>query len=477
MIQASISPTFDAWRAIARRLLQAEVAPEAVHWREAGTTGALFDTPLPEPDKQAPQPRIPRAFVQLADTAACIRNDQVWAVLYRLVWRLTHGEPHLLAVDVDADVHQLTRWAKAVRRDAHKMKAFVRFRSVAGPDDDDAFIAWFEPTHRIVARTAPFFARRYANQRWSILTPDACAHWDGHRLQLTDGVSRDAAPTDDVLEDHWRTYFAHIFNPARHKPRMMRSEMPEKYWHNLPEARLIPELERTAARETARFLAQPTTDPEAQSRRGAQQRLIARALRSVAQSPATPWQALRREADGCTACPLHQRATQTVFGHGPVPARIMLIGEQPGDHEDLDGRAFVGPAGKELDQALTAAGLSRETVYITNAVKHFKWQRSGKRRLHARPSPDEIAACRGWLDGEVALVQPEVMICLGASAARAVTGRTVAVSASSGAVPTRYGVPAHVTWHPAAILRATSAADATLRRNALFDTLRTVAGG
>lgn len=479
MTDAVIEPTFDAWRATARDLLRAGTPPEAVHWREAGSTGALFDQPPAATGAAAPEStstatdatRIPRAFLSLAASAACVRDTRVWPLLYRVLWRLTHDEPNLLAVSVDPDTHQLETWSKAVRRDAHKMKAFVRFRRIAD-GDAEAFVAWFEPTHRIVARTAPFFARRYANQHWSILTPDACAHWDCQSLTFTPGVHRDAAPTHDILEDHWRTYFAHIFNPARHKPRMMRSEMPEKYWHNLPEARLIPELERTAARQTARFLDAPTTDPDTQPRRAAQRRQIARALGGVASDPATPWQSLVRGASTCTACPLHTRATQTVFGVGPLPARLVLIGEQPGDREDLDGQPFVGPAGAELDAALAAVGLDRESVYLTNAVKHFKWRRSGKRRLHARPAPQEIEACRGWLDGEMALAQPAGIVCLGTSAARAVSAAEARVG--NGRNPptnSRYRVPTWVTWHPSAILRAADAESANRQRAALVATL------
>lgn len=163
-------------------------------------------------------------------------------MLYRLLWRLTKGrEPHLLAVATDPDVRKVQSLCKAVYRDVHKMHAFVRFRLV-GKDSQtgrEQFVAWFEPEHRITRLAAPFFQKRFAGMDWSILTPYASAHWDGERLQFTDGVTRESAPDGDQLDELWRTYYRSIFNPARVKIRAMQSEMPKKYWNNLPEAPLI----------------------------------------------------------------------------------------------------------------------------------------------------------------------------------------------------------------------------------------------
>src|SRR5678816_4494819 len=131
---------------------------------------------------------------------------------------------------------------------------------------------------------------------------------------------------------------------------------------------------------------------------------------------------IARQARGCTRCPLYRNATQTVFGEGPVGVRLMLVGEQPGDQEDLAGKPFVGPAGKVLDRALEEAGIRRDEVYVTNAVKHFKWEPRGKRRIHKKPSPREIAACRPWLEAEVRIVRPKTLVCLGATAAQTIFG-------------------------------------------------------
>jgi DNA polymerase len=163
----------------------------------------------------------------------------------------------------------------------------------------------------------------------------------------------------------------------------------------------------------------------------------------------------REAAKGCTACDLHARATQTVFGEGSREAQVMFVGEQPGDKEDLQGRPFVGPAGRILDEALETAGIDRRTVYVTNMVKHFKWRPRGKRRLHEKPNAVEIAACRFWLEMELSLVRPDVVVCLGATAAQALLGRSFRVTRDRGVFVDSDLAP-HViaTIHPSAILRA-----------------------
>jgi len=165
--------------------------------------------------------------------------------------------------------------------------------------------------------------------------------------------------------------------------------------------------------------------------------------------------ALREAAAGCRACDLWRDATQTVFGEGPASAEVMMVGEQPGDREDVDGRPFVGPAGRVLDEALEAAGIDRRKVYVTNAVKHFKFTRRGKRRIHKKPNAEEIAACRPWLDAELAVVQPRVLVCLGATAAQALLGRQFRVTRQRGQfVESPLAPRVTATVHPSSILRA-----------------------
>jgi DNA polymerase len=204
--------------------------------------------------------RVPRRFLDVGPRAACFRDPERWALLYRVLWRITHGEPRLMDVTVDPDVHRLEAMEKAVRRDVHKMHAFVRFRRVdhdrldgAATQGDEAgtYVAWFRPDHLIVEEATPFFARRFAVMHWSILGPDRSAYWDGRRLHFGPGVPRSAAPPADALESLWRTYYAHTFNPARMRLAAMRAEMPKKYWDNLPEAALIPALVHDAPARVA----------------------------------------------------------------------------------------------------------------------------------------------------------------------------------------------------------------------------------
>lgn len=168
---------------------------------------------------------------------------------------------------------------------------------------------------------------------------------------------------------------------------------------------------------------------------------------------------LRAVAAGCTACPLHAHATQTVFGEGPAHAALMLVGETPGDREDVEDRPFVGPAGRLLDRCLAAAGLERETSYVTNVVKHFKWTPRGKRRLHAKPNAGEIRACKPWVEAEIALVQPRVLVLLGATAAQALLGSGFRVTRQRGEfVKSNLAPRVMATVHPSALLRAEDAA-------------------
>ncbi|HET7234621.1 MAG TPA: TIGR03915 family putative DNA repair protein [Longimicrobium sp.] len=267
MIRARFDPTFDGWRAAARRLLNDGVVPESIVWedetaQQAALDGFGADAPEPSADGAPSRFRIPRRFFELAEAAACHADGERWALLYRVLWRVTHGEPHLLEVAVDPDVHRLLRMEKAVRREVHKMHAFVRFKEVAEDDGSSRFVAWFEPAHPVVERATPFFAERFASMRWSILTPLACAHWDGESLSITPGLPRSAAPGDDELETLWRTYYRSTFNPARVRTKAMRAEMPVRYWKNLPEAEQIGELLREAPQRVRGMIEQQGLPPE-----------------------------------------------------------------------------------------------------------------------------------------------------------------------------------------------------------------------
>jgi DNA polymerase len=178
------------------------------------------------------------------------------------------------------------------------------------------------------------------------------------------------------------------------------------------------------------------------------------AVNKPRKSPAAELEKLRAAARGCRACPLWKDATQTVFGEGNPRAKIMLVGEQPGDAEDREGHPFVGPAGRILDQALQDAGLDRATLYVTNAVKHFKWEPRGKRRLHKTPAQREIAACHQWLESEIAVVKPRIIVALGATAAKALLGAAFRLTQQRGRIQSREGLPdVLATYHPSYLLR------------------------
>ncbi|MDQ4149476.1 MAG: UdgX family uracil-DNA binding protein [Actinomycetota bacterium] len=192
--------------------------------------------------------------------------------------------------------------------------------------------------------------------------------------------------------------------------------------------------------------------------------------------PSPTVEALREAAQLCQGCDLWRNATQAVFGEGGPEATVMLVGEQPGDREDLSGHPFVGPAGKLLDRALEEAGIERDKVYVTNAVKHFKWMPRGKKRLHKKPNAEEIAACRPWLDAEIALIGPELVVCLGATAAQALLGRAFRVTESHGQIldgPGDFQVMA--TMHPSSILRAQSDEDREAQMRVLVEDLTNAA--
>jgi DNA polymerase len=262
------------------------------------------------------------------------------------------------------------------------------------------------------------------------------------------GRRRSDAPEGDALDDLWRTYYAHIFNPARLKVAAMRSEMPQKYWRNLPEARLIRPLIASAEARAREMVELAPTLPAPHAAAARRQFEVQATTRGI-------------DDDGlrnCARCPLAAAATQAVPGEGPRDARVMLIGEQPGDEEDLSGRPFVGPAGRLLDRALAEAGLDRAGLYLTNAVKHFKFERRGKRRIHKRPGTTEIEHCAWWLRQELETLDPEIIVALGATAARALLGRDVRIAEIRGRfLPLSERARLMITVHPAYVLRLPNA--------------------
>ncbi len=479
------------FRLHARRLLAQLVAPDLVSWHVASSAVQdLFATgdSVQTGELNAPAINVPAEFLALCETVILHSDPNRFGLMYRLLWRMVH-EPGLRHDPLDADRVRAQHLAQAVRRDMHKMKAFVRFTSVqdeafrTNPKGGPLHVAWFEPEHHIVEATAPFFARRFTQMRWAILTPECSIDWNyqGPRashfassppdvgrpgsglgaLRFGPGASKQDAPPADAGEQLWLTYYQHIFNPTRLKLKMMQKEMPRKYWKNLPEAQFISELTATSSERQATMIErQPTTPrrriPVFKEGTAATQRAQTAVALGQIQRGEKPLDltALNAAAQRCRECPIGQHATQAVCGEGPAQARVMVVGEQPGDQEDLRGRPLVGPAGQLFDRALGELGWTRANLFITNAVKHFKYEPRGKRRMHKTPSQQEAAACAHWLESEIDLVRPEAVIALGATAASSLLGRRVAVMSERGQWFARPdGLRVLVTLHPAALLR------------------------
>ncbi|MEO1647489.1 MAG: UdgX family uracil-DNA binding protein [Pseudomonadota bacterium] len=438
---------FAFWRERARGLIQCDVPPDRVSWVEPGGTGDLFaqegpsrgERRLPVPGEDARQVRASKRFMSLARNAALHSDPERFSLLYRLLWRL-QSNSRCMEDKADPDVRRVEELDKSVRRDSHKMHAFVRFREVTDDSGAEHYVAWFEPDHHIVRANAGFFMRRFANMNWSILTPRGCLHWDGTTMRESGPARREDAPSGDPVEALWKSYYSSIFNPARLKVGAMLAEMPKKYWKNMPEAELIPELIAGAqAREAG---------------------MVAAGAREERNRPHT-LEAIAQGMVACRDCPIAECGTRSVMGEGAVEAPLMIVGEQPGDHEDEQGKPFVGPAGQLLDEYLAQAGINRSQAYVTNAVKHFKFTWKGKRRLHQSPTAKEIDTCRWWLEAERAVVKPRVVLALGASAARGLLGKTVSVARVRGKpIELEDGSELWVIVHPSYLLRLDGSARA-----------------
>jgi DNA polymerase len=449
-IHLSANDDFEGWRDAARNLAEANVPPDAVIWTVEGGEKDLFAAELPV--EAAPSFAVPRAFVDLAKSVVCHSDPQRFALLYTMLFRL-RGERHALDDEADPLVRRLEQLAKEVRRDIHKMHAFVRFREVEEPAGAARFVAFFEPEHHIVRAASGFFVRRFTNMRWSILTPELSVHWDGQALAEGPGARKSDAPAGDPLEDMWKTYYASIFNPARLKIRAMLKEMPKRYWRNMPESSLVQPLIAGAQAREAEMIARSRDEDEV-TPQGFKDALVAERSIEPGSNVRKAWEALLGEARQCTRCDLYKCGTQTVFGEGPLNAKILFVGEQPGDQEDLAGRPFVGPAGQLFDASLQAAGIDRQTAYVTNAVKHFKFEQRGKKRIHSKPNGYEVDACRWWQEQERALIRPPLTVALGATAARSLIGKVVTISKVRGSPLTLAdGTECWVTVHPSFLLR------------------------
>jgi len=425
------------------------LSPRSPRNDRAGDLLASVSPPRAEPLTPAPLPPgegtpllLPRAVHELVASVVCHRDPERYALLYGLIRRVLQGERALIDIPSDPLVHRLDMMRRAVKRDLHKMHGFLRFRKVEH-DGRDHFVAWFEPEHFILEAAAEFFVERFASLHWSILTPIGSLHWNRERLAFGPPGRRSDAPEHDAFEGGWRDYYESTFNPARTNPRAMRAEMPKKYWKNMPETASIQRLIQTAPARVSEMLGKEATVPTKRTPEAALAQMRDQEVKSLEEL-----NALLLASD-----PLVPGATRAVPGEGPADARIVFVGEQPGDQEDQQGRAFVGPAGKLLDRALEEAGLERRKVYLTNAVKHFKFEERGKRRIHQKPTAGEVKHYRWWLEKELELIRPQLVVALGGTAVLAMTGKSLPITRARGPMPFPDGYSGYVTVHPSYLLR------------------------
>jgi len=400
---------WDGWRQAARRLVQAGVEPEAVVWSVGGEM-----EPLPEASGSF---NLPRALVSLASVAIQAREPERFGLLYSLVWRVNAGEK-LLDDDGDPDLALARRLALSVRADAHRMRTNIRFLPVED-GGETRYLGWYVPGHFVVPANAQLVARRFPGLVFSIITPDGAAHWDGSTLLFGSGLRH--VEGDDALQAWWEQHGTRLLEQA-------------EAGTSVPEAEDLDEAPRPPDVPAHGPVVLPSAPDPVLVRAG-------------------------KDAAGCHRCPLYEPATQVVFGEGPTGSTVMFVGEQPGDQEDVIGRPFVGPAGQIMDRALEEAGIDRRTIYVTNAVKHFKFTQRGRRRIHQTPDVAEIQACSVWLGTERDHLRPRLLVLMGGSAARAVMGRAVTISRERGR-PIRLadGQTAFVTVHPSYLLRIPDAA-------------------
>jgi uracil-DNA glycosylase len=404
---------WEGWRKATRSLVLAGVEPEQVRW--AVRSHDEDSDPLQDGSGSF---GVPRSLVSLASLAIQARERTRFDLLYRLVWNANSGQAD------DELMRRAQGLALAVRAEAHRMRTHIRFLLVEG-----TYFGWYEPAHFVLEANAQLIARRFPDQRFAIATPDGAAQWDGSELRFAAGTRIE---NDDALRA-WR-----MPNDTR-------------LGTAIPEAEDLDEAPRPPGRPALAPVVLPMhADP--------------------------PLQEAMHEASDCRRCHLYEPATQAVFGEGPAHAKVVFIGEQPGDQEDVIGRPFVGPAGQIMDRAMEEAGIDRRTIYITNAVKHFKFTPRGKRRIHQTPETPEIQACRFWLDVELVRMRPRLIVAMGGTAARALLGRPVTITRERGrAIELPDGQQAFVTVHPSFLLRVPDEDAKAREYRAFVDDLRKVA--
>ncbi|ANB75339.1 uracil-DNA glycosylase [Paraburkholderia phytofirmans OLGA172] len=468
MKRIPIEPSFAVWRRAARALLRQGVEPSQIEWLESEGAAAAPGMPAAEsafatagasgsgiatgPAPVLSAPAIPRELLSWLKTAACFRAPDRWALLYRVLWRWTRGERNVLDLN-DPDGSLLDQRIRAIEHETEDLLTLTLFRRRDPSMGPPEFVGWYEPHHDLLARAAARFAARMGDSTWMLATPHGAVFWNGMLLrigrpateaheQATHALPASAmtgeAITSTPTEALWLAYYASAFNGEP-------SPVPLRYWRMPPAG---PPLPARLARERSRLGAQSAT-------------VTVPAAPPVEYSAITP---PLLEPTGplatCRRCALWRNAKQAVAGAGPAHAAIMVVGEQPGEYENQHGEPFTGPAGQLLDVALARAGLERGALYLTYAVKHYKWETLDQQRIHRTPARREVEACQYWLEKELTRIGPRVVVTLGATALRALTGAHVNLSEYLGQTIAHDGRLIVPAWHPSYAL---GTADTRLR--------------
>ncbi|MFM0627416.1 UdgX family uracil-DNA binding protein [Paraburkholderia xenovorans] len=462
MKRISIEPSFAAWRRAARELLRQGVEPERIEWVEfdsCESVGSGTGSANTQDNSAAPAvatPAIPRELLAWLKTAACFCAPDRWSLLYRILWRWTHGERHVLDPQ-DADGALLDQRIQSVEHETNDLVTLTLFRrrdpSMGAPE----FVGWYEPHHDLLAQAAERFAERMGDSTWMLATPQGAVFWNGMMLRISRPAADDGetscpehpqqnplatqallpgamageATTSEPTEALWLAYYASAFNGAP-------APVPLRYWRTPPAG---PPLPAQLARERSRLGAQSGTV-------------------TVPEMPPLEYSAVTpplREPTGplatCRRCALWRNAKQAVAGAGPAQTALMVVGEQPGEYENQHGAPFTGPAGQLLDTVLARAGLDRAALYLTYAVKHYKWETLEQQRVHRTPARREVEACQYWLEHELTQIAPRVVVTLGATALKALTGAHVNLSEYLGQTIDHGGRLIVPTWHPSYALK------------------------
>jgi probable DNA metabolism protein len=392
--------------------------------RTEATSAMLFTDDLPEDSSH--DLNVPNQFIDRLEYLSHHKGQETWNVIFSLL-KLWHSDGVSALKDLGHPAVDAAKHISAqLHYESHKLKAYLRLREVK-TDEGVYYFGYHSCEHDVLPLVADFLKDRFRTMRWQVTTKHSSVSWDLKKLTFAPGGAQPKSADD--MDDLWRTFYKSTHNPDRLNTDLFKRHIPKKYWADLPEMATLGDL----LAEDGHAHSDPVDED-----------VHPKDLISIG-----------RALDACRSCELYGPATQAVHGQGPSQANIMIVGEQPGDHEDLSGQPFIGPSGALLRKLASDAGIDFSSCYVTNSVKHFRFEQKGKARIHKRPGVSHIAACRKWITAEIQLVNPSLIICLGATAVRSIVGYPLKLEDYlNRIVELPDGRAALVTIHPAAILRS-----------------------